>query len=74
MTDSEEADISLIADPNGLRDGYKIEQSGSRLVFRARGIRGLIFAIGMFLRKSKFRAKKSRSYRISAADMSPTSV
>ena len=28
MTDSEEADISLIADPNGLRDGYKIEQSG----------------------------------------------
>lgn len=26
------ADISLIADPNGLRDGYKIEQSGSRLV------------------------------------------
>ena len=35
MTESEEADISLIADPNGLRDGYKIEQSGSRLVFRA---------------------------------------
>lgn len=32
MAESEEADISLIADPNGLRDGYKIEQSGSRLV------------------------------------------
>lgn len=31
MTDSEEADISLIADPNGLRDGYKIEQSGAAL-------------------------------------------
>ena len=52
MADSEEADISLIADPNGLRDGYKIEQNGSRLVFRARGIRGLIFAIGMFGRKN----------------------
>ena len=58
MTDSEKADISLIADPNGLRDGYKIEQSGSRLVFRARGIRGLIFAIGMFLRKSEVSGEK----------------
>ena len=58
MTDSEKADISLIADPNGLRDGYKIEQSGSRLVFRARGIRGLIFAIGMFLRKIEVSGEK----------------
>ena len=58
MTDSEEADISLIADPDGLRDGYKIEQSGSRLVFRAQGIRGLIFAIGMFLRKIEVSGEK----------------
>lgn len=58
MTDSEEADISLIADPNGLRDGYKIEQGGSRLVFRAQGIRGLIFAIGMFLRKIEVSGEK----------------
>lgn len=58
MTDSEKADISLIADPNGLRDGYKIEQSGSRLVFRAQGIRGLIFAIGMFLRKIEVSGEK----------------
>lgn len=74
MTDSEEADISLIADPNGLRDGYKIEQSGSRLVFRAQGIRGLIFAIGMFLRKIEVSGEKSRSYRISAENTSPTSA
>ena len=58
MTDSEKADISLIADPNGLRDGYKIEQSGSCLVFRAQGIRGLIFAIGMFLRKIEVSGEK----------------
>ena len=58
MTESKKADISLIADPNGLRDGYKIEQSGSRLVFRAQGIRGLIFAIGMFLRKIEVSGEK----------------
>lgn len=74
MADSEEADISLIADPNGLRDGYKIEQSGSRLVFRAQGIRGLIFAIGMFLRKIEVSGEKSRSYRTSAENTSPTSA
>lgn len=74
ITGSDRADISFIADPDGLRDGYEIEQDGKRLVFKAQGIRGLIFAAGMFLRKIEVSGEKSRSYRISAADMSPKSA
>lgn len=50
-SDESAADICFIAEENAVRDGYIIEQSGSRLTFKACGIRGLIFATGMFLRK-----------------------
>lgn len=58
ITGSDRADISFIADPDGLRDGYEIEQDGKRLVFKAQGIRGLIFAAGMFLRKIEVSGEK----------------
>lgn len=57
ITGSDRADISFIADPDGLRDGYEIEQDGKRLVFKAQGIRGLILPQVCFCAKSKSRAK-----------------
>lgn len=44
-------DIRFVADSSSPRDGYIIEQNGEKLTFKAFGIRGLIFATGMFLRK-----------------------
>ena len=51
--DPKTADIRFVADPDAPRDGYIIEQDGKKLTFRAKGVRGLIFALGMFLRKAE---------------------
>ena len=49
----EDADIVFETSPDALRDGYRIAQNGQNLTFLASTVRGLIFAVGLFLRRSE---------------------
>ena len=49
----EDADIVFETSPDALRDGYSIAQDGQNLTFLASTVRGLIFAVGLFLRRSE---------------------
>lgn len=46
-----EANIVFLMDENICRDAYEIAVSDNKTVFSASGIRGWIYAVGMFLRK-----------------------
>lgn len=49
-------EIEFIADKSMAdKDSYSIRINDNRITFSAFGIRGLIYAVGMFLRKSEFR-------------------
>ena len=50
---AENADIVFLTDTDAIRDGYTISQDDKKLTFSAATVRGLIFAIGLFLRRSE---------------------
>ncbi len=47
------ADIVFLTDEGAVRDGYNITQNDKNLTFCSSTVRGLIFAIGLFLRRSE---------------------
>lgn len=53
---AESGDIQLLCDSTiTSKDAYRITSDGSRLIFSAKGLRGLVFAIGLFLRRTEYR-------------------
>ncbi len=52
---TEKADVVFSEEPDLGRDEYRIESESGSLIFRASGIRGFLYAVGMFLRKTEYR-------------------
>lgn len=65
------ADVKFICDGREDRDSFDISVSDSEVIFTASGIRGLIFAIGRFLRKCVYEAGKIILIRDISGSFSP---
>ncbi len=57
-TERECADIVLECAPFDEKDAFRISEENGRYVFSAKGIRGLLYAVGRFLRKTVYRDGK----------------